>query len=99
MKPDYVTKDGYFKISNQEVNKAFNDKMRKEGDYTPTNWKSITRRLGFETGTNRKQMRVRVDDDEMKVRQCFIYTSRPLKKLGIKEQDLNEQFKNEETNE
>jgi hypothetical protein len=91
---DYITKEGFVKISNKELYNRFNDSLKKEYDsgVSPAKFKEYMLEFGFTDALNRKKMEIPIPSDpEKKSRLCNIFTPRVLRKLGIDPSDVGPQ--------
>jgi len=88
--PDYLTEDGYVKVSNQEVYARFNKVLKDAGGpgVSPHTFKGYMNEFGFSDVLNRKKMKVPIPGEEgMKTRLCNIFTDRVLRRLEIMEEE------------
>lgn len=98
---DYVMKDGCFKVSNKEVYDKFLSKMKNEkyefGAISPHKFSGYLRELGFERPSSRAKAKIPNPDNvsEQATLLCNIYTQKVMRKLGLKWEDLSEQFEQE----
>jgi len=88
--PDYMTDEGFVKISNKEIYNRFNEKLKKEYDsgVSPPKFKEYLLEFGFTDALNRKKLEVPIlGDPEKKSRLCNIFTPRVLRKIGVEPQE------------
>jgi hypothetical protein len=96
---DYLTEEGFVKISNKELYNKFNENLKKEYDagVSPAKFKEYMLTFGFTDALNRKKLEVPLPSDpEKKSRLCNIFTPRVIRKLGIEPQEKTELGKLEE---
>ena len=97
--PDYLTDEGFVKISNKEIYNRFNENLKKEYDagVSPAKFKAYMLEFGFTDALNRKKLEIPIPSDpEKKSRLCDIFTARVLRKLRLEPQDKTELEKLEE---
>jgi len=85
-KTEYITEDGYVKISNKELYGKYNESLKKElgQGVSPAKFKEFMLEFGFTDSLNRTKLKVPTPGDpEPKSRLCNIFTKRVLRKLGI----------------
>ena len=88
---DYITKDGWLKISNKETYNSFNDKLKKDKGLGvgPDKFQGLLRDLNFERPLSRKPMKIKLPNEfTTSTRLCNIFTAQVLKKLGLPIQPL-----------
>ena len=86
---DYMTEDGFVKISNKEVYDKYNQVLKKEyGEgLSPVKFKEFMLEFGFTDALNRTKLKVPIPgDSEPKSRLCNVFTERVLRKLGVEEE-------------
>lgn len=97
--PDYLTDEGFVKISNKEIYNRFNENLKKEYDagVSPAKFKAYMLEFGFTDALNRKKLEIPIPSDpQKKSRLCNIFTARVLRKLRLEPQDKTELEKLEE---
>jgi len=86
---DYITEEGFVKISNKEVYDKYNQVLKKEyGEgVSPVKFKEFMLEFGFTDALNRTKLKVPIPGDlEPKSRLCNVFTERVLRKLGVEEE-------------
>jgi hypothetical protein len=86
---DYMTEDGFVKISNKEIYDKYNQVLKKEyGEgVSPVKFKEFMLEFGFTDALNRTKLKVPIPGDlEPKSRLCNVFTERVLRKLGVEEE-------------
>jgi hypothetical protein len=83
---NYLTADGYVKISNKELYALYNKALKDEGygGVSPSRFKEYLTEFGFNDALNRRKMEILISGEEKpQTRLCNIFTPRVLRKLEI----------------
>lgn len=98
---DYITEDGFVKISNKEMSDKFLEYAKKKENYRVnlSSYKGFLRDFGFEAPVTRKKLKIFCDgEEEKKTMLCNIFNLSVLRRMGLKQEliEKKEQTKIEE---